>query len=113
MRPLLQGQEVGPVKMDSYDYDMAKVVLPPKLSDTELRGRHLFVARCAVCHTGAVNGPGPRLDQERVKALGEDGVRTKIAMGSQRMPGFRYMFEPSQVEQILAYLKSIPPDRKP
>ena len=109
----LKTQEVGPLKMGSYEYDMSRVALPPDLTDTELAGRHLFVLRCAACHTSAPNSYGPTLNQERVKSLGDDGVRARIAMGSQRMPGFRYMFEPQQVDQILAYLKSIPPARRP
>ena len=106
-------QDIGPVKMSSYDYDMDKVVLPPDFTYTELEGRHLFMLRCAACHTGAANSFAPRLDEARLQALGDDAVRTKIAMGSRRMPGFRYMFEEPQVDQIIAYLKAITPDENP
>ena len=110
--PSPRAQEVGPVTMTSYDYDMSKVVQPPKLTDAELQGRHLYYLRCAACHTTAPNGYGPRLDQARVTALGDDAVRAKVAAGSRRMPGFKYMFDASQVNLILAYLKSVAPARQ-
>ena len=102
-------QDVGPVRMDSYDYDMATVVLPPDLTEQELEGRHWFVLRCAACHTRGANSYGPRLDQDRVTAIGDDGVRTRIATGSGRMPGFRHTLSSAQVDLIVAYLKRIPP----
>ena len=104
-------QDIGPVKMDSYDFDMATVVLPPDLTEVELEGRHLFVMRCAACHTLAANSYGPRLDQDRVRALGDDGVRTRIAMGSRRMPGFRHTLSSAQVDLVLAYIKRVAPAR--
>lgn len=110
---LPRAQAMGPVKMGSYDYDMNQVVLPPKLTAGELKGRELFVMRCAACHSDAANSYAPRLNQERAKAIGEEALRAKIAMGSQRMPGFRYMFDAPQVDLILAYVKSITPDSKP
>ena len=106
--PSIKAREHGPVKLTSYDYDMIKVVQGPKLTQAELQGRHLYYLRCAACHTTAPNGYGPRLDQARVKALGEDAIRTKVANGSRRMPGFKYMFDTPQVNLIIAYLKSIP-----
>jgi mono/diheme cytochrome c family protein len=106
---LTQAQENGPVKLQPTEYDMVKAGRPPTLSDIELKGRHLFFLRCAACHTDEANSYGPRLDQARVKALTDDAVRTKIAEGSRRMPGFRYMFDAPQVDSLLAYLKTIPP----
>ena len=111
--PSIKATEFGPVKMTSYDYDMSKVVQKPKLTEPELQGRHLYYLRCAACHTTAPNGYGPRLDQARVKALGEDAIRTKVANGSRRMPGFKHMFDAAQVNLIIGYLKSIPPAKAP
>jgi mono/diheme cytochrome c family protein len=104
-----RAQEAGPVKMQPTEYDMAKVAQPSTLTPVELQGRHLFFLRCAACHTDETNSYGPRLDQARVKTLTEAAVRTKIGEGSRRMPGFRYMLDQAQVDQLLAYLKTIPP----
>ena len=32
-----------------------------------------------------------------------------ISNGTPRMPGFKYHFEPAQIEAIVAYLRTIPP----
>jgi mono/diheme cytochrome c family protein len=100
------------------DYDMRQVVLPPSLSEAEVKGRKLFVQRCALCHDplGQPSFPrtvGPWVDSEGIKALGEDAVRNIIMTGSVRMPGWRYTLEPSQIDQIIAYLKTVTPDQKP
>ena len=39
-------------------------------------------------------------------ALGEAAARTKIADGSTRMPGFRYLLAPEQVSGILEFIES-------
>jgi mono/diheme cytochrome c family protein len=35
-------------------------------------------------------------------------MREVISNGTPRMPGFKYHFEPTQIEAIVAYLKTIP-----
>jgi mono/diheme cytochrome c family protein len=50
---------------------------------------------------------GPELSQN--SAGGQDAVmRDVISNGTPRMPGFKYHFEPVQIEAIVAYLKTIP-----
>jgi len=94
------------------EYDMKKLVVPPPLSETELAGRRLFVQRCSVCHDPP-GAWGPWLDQGTVTAAGEPRVRDVIMTGSRRMPGWQYTFEPAQVDQIIAFLKTVTPDKKP
>jgi mono/diheme cytochrome c family protein len=91
---------------------MKKIVQPSKLSADELEGRRLVVQRCAYCHDQA--GPSaPWLDGERIKALGEAGYREKIMKGSRRMPGWQYALSAEQLDQVMAYLKTVTPADKP
>ncbi len=99
-------------------YDMDKVASPPSLSADEVRGRQLFVQRCAICHDplgqpSYPNTPGPWVDAATVRSLGEDTVSAQIMMGSARMPGWQYTLQPEQVSQVIAYLKTVTPDQRP
>ena len=95
------------------EYDMRKVVAPPALSETELEGRRLVVQRCAYCHDQGTRAMAPWLDLERIRAVGEETFREKILTGSRRMPGWQYALEPAQVDDIMAFLKTVTPDHNP
>ncbi len=101
------------VRVDRTDYDMKKVVAPPALSETELEGRRLVVQRCAYCHDQGGRSAAPWLDMERIKTVGETSFREKILTGSRRMPGWQYALPPVQIDQIMAYLKTVTPDQRP
>src|SRR5262245_26114049 len=81
------------------------------LDDSELLGMRLFNQSCRVCHTTPqITSPrhGPELSGD--SAGGQDTVmREVISNGTPRMPGFKYHFEPTQIEAIVAYLRTIPP----
>src|SRR5947207_12387689 len=81
------------------------------LSDKELLGMRLFNQSCRVCHTKpqlTSSLYGPELSQN--SAGGQEAVmRDVISNGTPRMPGFKYHFEPAQIEAIVAYLQTIPP----
>lgn len=82
----------------------------PKLSESERAGERLYLQRCALCHSGtapAYATYGPPLDSEVVTGRGDESVRKLILEGSARMPGFRYSLEPPQVDQIIAFLKTM------
>ena len=73
-------------------------------------GRRIFQQRCAVCHTQPMvisKQYGPFLSRDKV--VGREGsVRSTIMDGETGlMPGFRYGMEPSQVEAIIEYLKTV------
>ena len=98
-------------------YDKLQVLRAPSLSEAALKGRTLWVQRCAYCHDG-VGTPtyqtlGPWLDAETVQPNREALVRKKIATSSARMPGFQYTLQPKQVDQLITFLKSVTPDQKP
>ena len=80
------------------------------LDDKQLLGMRLFNQSCRVCHTKPqLTSPlyGPELSQN--SAGGQETVmRDVISNGTPRMPGFKYHFEPAQIEAIVAYLKTIP-----
>jgi mono/diheme cytochrome c family protein len=81
------------------------------LNDKQLLGMRLFNQSCRVCHTKPqLTSPlyGPELSQN--SAGGQESVmREVISNGTPRMPGFKYHFEPAQIEAIVAYLRTIPP----
>ncbi|MBO0754152.1 MAG: cytochrome c [Bradyrhizobiaceae bacterium] len=81
------------------------------LSPQQVQGRNLFNQSCMVCHVKLqITSPakyGPDLSKE---ALGGDAgvMREVISNGTPNMPGFKYHFEPDQIDAIVAYLKALP-----
>ena len=97
------------------EYDMREVVRPPALSADELAGWKLFVQRCAICHDplGQPSFPrslGPLLNEATVRELGVATVRDVIRVGSVRMPGWQYTLSPAQIDRVIAYLNTVPPE---
>ena len=90
------------------DYDMRAFIAPLALNETELKGRKLFAQRCANCHGGTTQRPGPSLGQQTVERRGESFIREKARKGSMTMPGFEYSLEPVQIDEIIAFLKTAP-----
>jgi mono/diheme cytochrome c family protein len=81
-----------------------------KLDDTQTIGRNLFLQSCGECHLlPQIGAPryAPQLSRE---SLGGDehAMRELIANGTQRMPGFKYTFTPTQIAAIASYLKTVP-----
>jgi mono/diheme cytochrome c family protein len=80
------------------------------LNDAQILGRRVFLQRCAVCHTESTPGArryGPALYKELVDG-NEDSIRDFISNGSKgKMPGFRYGLEPSEINAIVEYLKTV------
>ena len=115
---ILKKTEVSSPTIVRTEYDMDKVATPPSLSADEVRGRQLFVQRCAICHDplgqpSYPNTPGPWVDAATVRSLGEDTVRSQIMMGSARMPGWQYTLDPAEIDQVIAFLKIVTPDQRP
>ena len=115
--PWVQAQRNGEAysttpTVERTDYDMRTFIAPVPLSDTELRGRKLFAQRCANCHGGTNQRPGPLLGQQTVTKLGDNSVREKIRKGSTAMPGFEYTLEAARIDDIIAFLKTYTPARR-
>jgi mono/diheme cytochrome c family protein len=81
----------------------------PELNQTQILGRRIFQQRCGVCHTQPTASPmyGIALNKEIVDG-NEDMIREYIRNGSKRMPGFKYGLEPSEIDAIVEYLKTVP-----
>jgi mono/diheme cytochrome c family protein len=111
-----QQAEVLTPKLVVTDYDMQKMAAPTKLTADEFAGKKLFVQRCAVCHSilgqPTVAVLGPWLDNTTLKR-GEAAVREKIMNGSPRMPGWRHTLAPAQIDQVVAYIKTVSPEDRP
>jgi mono/diheme cytochrome c family protein len=77
------------------------------LSDEQIQGRRLVFQHCGICH--ARRGPlaAPALHNETL-AGNEETIRQFIAEGTPRMPGFKHMFTPAQIDSIVAFLKTVP-----
>ncbi len=81
------------------------------LTPQQVQGRNLFNQSCMVCHVKLqITSPakyGPDLSKD---ALGGEAavMREIISNGTPNMPGFKYHFEPDQIDAIVAYLKVLP-----
>jgi mono/diheme cytochrome c family protein len=85
------------------------------LTGQQLLGRQILAQSCAVCHLPA--GPdaktyGPSLNKSTIPE-DDDAVRQIILDGNTRMPGFKYFLQPSQIDAIVAYLRTVPPRARP
>ena len=84
---------------------------PVTLNETQILGRRVYQQRCAICHTESTPGArryGPVLSKELVDG-NEDTIRDFIINGSKgKMPGFKYGLEPSEIDAIVEYLKTVP-----
>jgi len=83
---------------------------PAALNDQQQLGQLLFTQSCGVCHLKPqinANLFGPPLSKD--SAGGRDEVMRQVIMnGTPRMPGFKYHFEPAQIDAVIAYLKTVP-----
>ena len=79
------------------------------LTEAQLKGKRMFEQRCSVCHTPPQPGGktyGPLLNLETV--AGKDmAYQAIIKQGTPRMPGFQYGLEPQEIDNIIAYLKTV------
>jgi len=88
---------------------------PAKLTEQETRGENLFRQRCSLCHLprklkfGSPAVIGPDLTGVFEEA-GPDKLKLltgSILKGGPDMPGFQYGLEPKEVDDLIAYLKTL------
>lgn len=83
------------------------------LSATELRGKKAFLQRCSICHLPPLYEPpevkpyGPLLDGYLRNPQMEARARKAIAEGTPRMPGFQYTLQPNEIDDLIAYMKTM------
>ena len=86
-----------------------------KSSDAGRRGEGLFLQRCSICHLprklkfGSPPVIGPSLSGQFKDATPEQLkiLRGFILKGGPDMPGFQYGLEPKDIDDLIAYLKTI------
>jgi mono/diheme cytochrome c family protein len=86
-----------------------------KLSDDARRGEGLFLQRCSLCHLprnlkfGSPPVIGPSLSGQFKDAAPDQLkiLRGFILKGGPDMPGFQYGLEPKDVDDLIAYLKTL------
>jgi mono/diheme cytochrome c family protein len=86
-----------------------------KLTEQESRGEGLFLQRCSLCHLprnlkfGSPPVIGPILSGQFKDAAPEQlkVLRGFILKGGPDMPGFQYGLEPKEVDDLIAYLKTL------
>src|SRR5690242_21296170 len=82
------------------------------LDATQRQGQHLFNQSCRVCHAKPqLNSAqfGPALSKDSASG-NPKAMHEVIANGTPRMPGFKYHFKPEQIDAIVAYLQTVPPN---
>jgi len=86
-----------------------------KLSGQEKRGEGLFLQRCSLCHLprnlkfGSPAVIGPSLSGQ-FKDAAPDQLKTLrgfILKGGPDMPGFQYGLDSKEVDDLIAYLKTL------
>ena len=86
-----------------------------KLSEEARRGEGLFLQRCSLCHLprklkfGSAAVIGPSLSGQFKDAAPDQMkiLRGFILKGGPDMPGFQYGLEPKEVDDLIAYLKTL------
>lgn len=88
----------------------------PNLNEQEKKGEYLFLQRCSLCHVMKYGRAGPRLPTVWLNLEGlfknaapdqEKTVREFILKGTPRMPGWQYTLDAKQIDDLIAYLKTL------
>ena len=80
------------------------------LNDAQKLGQRVFQQRCGICHAPARAGfqmYGTALYKDLVSG-NEDAIKEMIRSGSGKMPGFKLGLQPSEIDAIVEYLKTVP-----
>jgi mono/diheme cytochrome c family protein len=107
----------APVKVTKRMYDKKILLSAPVLSNSEQTGRAIYQQRCAYCHDG-VGQPtyktmGDWIGGETLQGLGEEPFKAFVNAGTVRMPGFQYDLSSRQLDDLIAFIKTIPSSEKP
>ena len=110
----------GPARLVAQDKPAANASssakpMEQKLNEQEARGEGFFLQRCSLCHLprklkfGSPATAGPILTGQ-FKEAGPDqlkALRAYILKGGPGMPGFQYGLEPREVDDLIAFLKTL------
>lgn len=105
----------GTADLPAQNKPVASLPAVEKLNEQEMRGEGLFLQRCSLCHfprklkfgSPPVIGPSlsgqfkdPNPDQQKI-------LRAFILKGGPDMPGFQYGLESKEVDDLIAFLKTL------
>ena len=80
------------------------------LTAQQREGRRILTQNCNVCHLPQNPGSatyGPRLSKS--SANGDDNLMREVIMnGLVRMPGWKYALSSAQIDDIIAYVRTLP-----
>src|SRR5580704_9039987 len=80
------------------------------LSNSQKEGRRVFQQKCAVCHI-STSSTARQYDPMLYRGLvegNEDSIGETIMNGrGDKMPGFRYTLQPTQINDTIEYLKTL------
>jgi mono/diheme cytochrome c family protein len=80
------------------------------LNDQQRLGRQILGQSCGVCHLPPARNArtyGPVLSKG--SGGGDDAlVRKVILEGTPRMPAFKYFLQPSEIDAIIAFIRTVP-----
>jgi mono/diheme cytochrome c family protein len=80
------------------------------LNATQAHGRQVFAQSCGICHLSPSLGAktyGPVLNRGTVGGS-DEAMRAIIANGTERMPAFKYYLNASEIDAIIAYVRTVP-----
>jgi mono/diheme cytochrome c family protein len=105
----------GPQVARAQSNASATLAAPGKLSEDARRGEGLFLQRCSLCHLprklkfGSPPVIGPSLSGQFKDATPDQMkiLRGFILKGGPDMPGFQYGLEPREIDDLVAYLKTL------
>jgi mono/diheme cytochrome c family protein len=82
----------------------------PQLNPVQTQGRAIFSKSCTICHLPPQLGSGTFGPQLSRASLDGDAavLRDVISNGMPHMPAFKHMYQPTQIDSIVAYLKTVP-----
>ena len=101
--------------LPAQDKPVAALPAAEKLNEQEMRGEGLFLQRCSLCHLprklkfGSPPVVGPSLSGQFKDAAPDQMkiLRGFILKGGPDMPGFQYGLEPKEVDDLIAYMKTL------
>src|ERR1700710_268098 len=91
-------------------WPLAAVAQPSDLSAQQKHGRQILTQNCNICHLPQNPGSatyGPRLS--KTSTNGDDNLmRDAIKNGIVRMPAWKYTLNDSDINDIIAYVRTLP-----
>ena len=106
---------VAGLSITTWPQDAAAQPAGDKLTDQQRHGRQVFAQSCGVCHLPpSLNARtfGPVLNKG--SGNGDDEIMRGLIMnGTPNMPAFKYYLNKSEVDAIIAFVRTVPPPAAP